>query len=67
MPASASRSVYLIETYCTPRSLWWTRPPPRTGLRSFVQGLLQCVQHKAGVRRARGTPPDDAPGKGVDE
>src|SRR3954466_3377494 len=24
MPASASRSVYLIETYCTPRSLWWT-------------------------------------------
>src|ERR1051325_6484277 len=34
MPAAASRSVYLIETYCTPRSLWWTRPPPRTGRRS---------------------------------
>jgi len=33
-PASIRRSVYLIDTYWTPRSLWWTRPSPRTGLRS---------------------------------
>jgi len=28
MPASASRSVYLIDRYCDPRSLWCTRPAP---------------------------------------
>jgi hypothetical protein len=33
----------------------------------LVQGLLQRVQHKAGVSRARDTPADDAPGKGVDD
>jgi hypothetical protein len=34
---------------------------------ALVQGLLQCVQHKAGVSGARDTPTDDAPGKGVDD
>lgn len=34
---------------------------------ALVQGLLQRVQHKAGVSRARDTPADDAPGKGVDD
>jgi len=24
MPASANRSLYLIDTYCEPLSLWWT-------------------------------------------
>jgi hypothetical protein len=24
----ARRSVYLIDTYWLPRSLWWIRPPP---------------------------------------
>src|SRR3954471_13827357 len=32
---------------------------------SLVQGLLQRVQHEAGVSRAGGTPADDAPRKGV--
>ena len=26
IPASARRSVYLIETYWAPASLWWTKP-----------------------------------------
>jgi len=34
---------------------------------ALVQDLLQRVQHKAGVSRARDTPADDAPGKGVDD
>src|SRR3546814_19232877 len=34
MPASARRSLYLIDTYCTPRSEWWTRPEPPTGRRA---------------------------------
>jgi hypothetical protein len=34
---------------------------------ALVQGLLQRVQHEAGVSRARDTPADDAPGKGVDD
>ena len=33
----------------------------------LVQGLLQRVQHKAGVSRAGDTPADDAPCKGVDD
>src|SRR4051794_34320126 len=33
---------------------------------AFVQGLLQRIQHKAGVRRARDTPADDTPRKDVD-
>ena len=34
---------------------------------ALVQGLLQRVQHEAGVRRAGDTPADDPPGKGVDD
>src|SRR6188472_2691547 len=34
MPASARRSVYLIETYWLPLSLWCTSPPRWTGRRS---------------------------------
>lgn len=26
IPASAKRSVYRIDRYCTPRSLWWINP-----------------------------------------
>jgi hypothetical protein len=33
---------------------------------ALVEGLLQRVQHKAGVRRARGAPADDAARVGVD-
>src|SRR3954447_20503556 len=33
---------------------------------AFVQGLLQRIQHKAGVRRAGDTPADDTPRKDVD-
>ena len=33
---------------------------------SLVQGLLQGIQYKAGVRSARHAPADNAPGKGVD-
>jgi len=32
---------------------------------ALVQGLLQRVQHEAGVSRTRDTPADDAPGKSV--
>ena len=31
MPASASRSVYLIDRYWLPLSLWWTSPMPFPG------------------------------------
>jgi hypothetical protein len=55
---------YSIKGYCTPRSLWWTRPPPRIG--SWL-GLLQRVEHEAGVSCAGDTPPDDAPRQGIDE
>src|SRR3954453_13262624 len=34
---------------------------------ALVQGLLQRVQHEAGVSRAGDTPADDAPCKDVDE
>jgi len=34
---------------------------------ALVQSLLQRVQHKAGVRRAGGTPADDTPRKDVDD
>src|SRR3954453_10795661 len=34
---------------------------------ALVQGLLQRVQHEAGVSRAGDTPADDAPCKGVDD
>ena len=34
MPAPARRSVYLIDTYCDPRSLWWTKPSFWAGRRS---------------------------------
>src|SRR3546814_2526264 len=34
MPASARRSLYLIDTYGTPRSEGWTRPEPPTGRRA---------------------------------
>ncbi len=32
-----------------------------------VQGLLQCVQHEAGVRRAGDTPADNAPREDIDD
>jgi hypothetical protein len=34
---------------------------------ALMQGLLQRVQHKTGVRRARDTPTDDTPRKDVDD
>jgi hypothetical protein len=34
---------------------------------ALIQGLLQRVQHKAGVRRAGDTPADDAPCEGIDD
>jgi hypothetical protein len=34
---------------------------------ALVQGLLQRVQHEAGVSRAGDTPADDAPRKGIDD
>ena len=34
---------------------------------ALVQGLLQRVQHEAGVSRAGDTPADDAPRKDVDD
>lgn len=34
MPAATSRSVYLIETWCTPRSLWGRDCRGRAGARA---------------------------------
>ena len=34
---------------------------------ALVQGLLQRVPHKAGVRRAGDTPADDTPRKDIDD
>jgi hypothetical protein len=34
---------------------------------ALVQGLVQRVQHEAGVSRAGDAPADDAPDKGVDD
>ncbi len=34
---------------------------------ALVQGLLQRIQHEAGMGRAADPPADDAPGEGVDD
>src|SRR4051794_33880591 len=66
MPASASRSVYLIETYCTPRIAVMDEAAAPDGP-TLVQSLLQRVQHEAGVSRAGDTPADNAPREDVDD
>jgi transposase len=33
---------------------------------ALVQGLLQFIEHEAGMGGPRRPPPDDAPGEGVD-
>src|SRR3954468_18440876 len=75
MPAAVSRSVYLRSVYLLgilDRDVLHTAiavmdeaaAPDGPAL---VQGLLQRVQHEAGVSRAGDTPADDAPCKGVDD
>src|SRR5208283_2425012 len=34
---------------------------------ALAQSLLERVEHEARMRRARGAPPDDTPGEGVDD
>jgi len=59
--------VYLIETYWLPRSLW-LHEPAAMDRPSIMQGLLQCVEHEAGVCRAATHPasPTIPAGIGVD-
>src|SRR3954468_14969624 len=75
MPAAVSRSVYLRSVYLLGilnRDVLHTAitvvdqaaAPDGPAL---VQGLLQRVQHEAGVSRAGGTPADDTPRKDVDD
>src|SRR4051812_24115424 len=61
-PASARRSVYLMDTYWLPLSLWCTSPPRWTGRRS----CSACIEHKACMRRARGPPAHNPARIGVD-
>ena len=49
MPASASRSVYLIETDAPVAMMDEPGAPHRTTL---MQGLLQRIEHETGVSRA---------------
>jgi hypothetical protein len=64
MPASASRSVYLIDRYCDPRSEWCTSPACPAAL---MNGLFQGIEDEPGMRRAADPPADDAAGEGVDD
>jgi hypothetical protein len=71
MPAAASRPVYQppgifdrdgLHTATAVVDAAATADGP-----ALVEGLRQRVPHKAGVSRARNTPDDTAPGKGVDD
>src|SRR3984893_9229480 len=54
MPASARRSVYLIETYWLPLSLWCTSPPRWTGRRSCSAcSSASSTKPACAVREAR--------------
>ena len=62
----ARRSVYLIERYWLPLSLWWMRPPLMSRL-ALMDGLLQGVENEAGMSRPAHPPADDPPGVGIDD
>src|SRR6202021_345715 len=65
-PASARRSVYLMETYWLPLSLWCTSLLPCTGRRSW-RACSRASRTKLGMRRPAHPPADDPAGIGVDD
>src|ERR1700722_3795595 len=65
MPASARRSVYLIETYWLPLSLRCTSPPRWTGRRSC--SACSSASSTKPVRGARGPPAHDPAGICIDD
>src|SRR5512143_2527985 len=65
MPASARRSVYLIETYWTTIAVV-DQVMALPGA-AIVKRLFQGVENEAGLRCARDPPADDPPGEGVDD
>ena len=80
IPASASRSVYLIDTSCDPRSLWCTRSSVSAGRRSWMacsrasRTSSACIERETRQPTARqdaptgsSDPPEqDEPGPGGD-
>src|ERR1051325_12115578 len=66
MRASASRSVYLIERYCRPRSLWWTKPPPRIGRRSCIADDARALAAARSPKRYAGSAEGDHHGHVMD-
>lgn len=58
MPASVRRSLYLIETYCEPLSLWWIMASSRPGWRAYSAWLLG-IQNESRAHRLADAPAND--------
>ena len=67
MPASARRSMLIGSVTSSGPSVRMMHKTASMGGSSFVQGLLQGIQHEAGVGRSADAPADDAAGIGVDD
>src|ERR1700678_4416584 len=66
-PASARRSVYLMETYWLPLTIAVVHEPASLHKPPIMESLLQSVQDEAGMRRPAHPPADDPAGIGVDD
>ncbi len=78
MPASARRSVYLIDSYWLPRSLWWISLSASDGLRwqmAWFRASRTLSDQRAtgssavanGGHRGRDAPADNLAGEDVDD
>ena len=65
MPASSSRSVYRMLTYCDPPLAMVRQATLRRT--AVVERLLQRVEDEARMGRPRDPPADDATGEDVDD
>lgn len=65
MPASARRSVYRMETYWLPLSLWCIRPSMRLGCRA-CSACFQGIQNEVCSHPVAHPPANDSPGKDID-
>jgi len=75
IPASARRSPYLIETYCTRCAARGVQHAAVAVMNeivaalagpTLVEGLFQCMENELGRRSARNLPADDPSGEDVD-
>ena len=67
IPASASRSVYLIENPSLGAAIAVMNEAAAAGRPSVMERLLQGVEAEFGVRRPAGSPADDPSSVGVDD